>query len=79
MIPLTVVVLWLDKVVVLVLYLKADVDEAVKAARAAFARGSKWRKLDPSKKGQLMNKLARLMRDNISYMAVTMCFILLFW
>ncbi|KAH3809563.1 aldehyde dehydrogenase 1A1-like isoform X2 [Dreissena polymorpha] len=48
---------------------KADVDLAVKAARAAFRRGSPWRKLDASKRGQLMNKLARLMRDNITYIA----------
>ncbi|KAH3809551.1 hypothetical protein DPMN_137924 [Dreissena polymorpha] len=48
---------------------KADVDLAVKAARAAFRRGSPWRKLDASKRGQLMNKLARLMRENITYIA----------
>lgn len=48
-------------------------DEAVKAARVAFSRRSAWRKLDPSKKGQLMNKLAKLMKDNISYIAVSLC------
>lgn len=40
---------------------KADVDKAVKAARAAFKVGSPWRTMDASKRGQLMNRLADLM------------------
>lgn len=52
--------------------LQADIDDAVKAARAAFKRGSPWRKLDASKKGQLINKLADLMKENVSYLAVSL-------
>ncbi len=33
---------------------KADVDKAVKAARAAFAIGSEWRTMDASERGRLM-------------------------
>ena len=39
----------------------ADVDVAVKAAAAAFARGSPWRTLDASARGVLLTKLALLM------------------
>jgi len=49
---------------------QADVDLAVTAARKAFSRRSPWRKLDASKRGQLMMKLASLMKDNITYLAV---------
>lgn len=35
---------------------KADVDLAVKAAQAAFARGSQWRNLDASARGKLLNR-----------------------
>lgn len=38
-----------------------DVDVAVKAAHAAFTRGSAWRRLDSSERGRLLNKLADLM------------------
>ncbi|XP_060580697.1 aldehyde dehydrogenase, mitochondrial-like [Ruditapes philippinarum] len=48
---------------------KDDIDDAVSAARAAYKRGAPWRKLDASKKGQLLNKLADLMKQNISYLA----------
>ena len=50
--------------------LQADVDDAVKAARAAFKRGSRWRKLDASKRGQLINKLADLIKRDIKFLAV---------
>ncbi|XP_026072658.1 aldehyde dehydrogenase family 1 member A3-like [Carassius auratus] len=33
---------------------KADVDEAVKAARAAGQRGSQWRRMDASSRGRLL-------------------------
>lgn len=36
---------------------KADVDVAVAAAKAAFARGSEWRSLDASARGILINKV----------------------
>ncbi|CAD7092576.1 unnamed protein product [Hermetia illucens] len=39
---------------------EADVDSAVLAARKAFHRNSAWRKLDPSGRSQLINKLADL-------------------
>lgn len=35
---------------------KADVDVAVKAAKAAFKRGSEWRNLDASARGKLLWK-----------------------
>ncbi|CAO2584964.1 Aldehyde dehydrogenase 1A1 [Lemmus lemmus] len=45
---------------------KADVDKAVKAARQAFQIGSKWRTMDASERGRLLNKLADLMeRDRL--------------
>ncbi|MBN3308910.1 AL1A3 dehydrogenase, partial [Amia calva] len=45
---------------------KADVDKAVEAARAAGQRGSTWRKMDVSSRGQLLNKLADLIdRDRV--------------
>ncbi len=48
----------------------ADVDLAVKAARKAFEIGSEWRLTDPSVRGQLINKLASLMRRDINELAV---------
>ncbi|XP_006628723.1 retinaldehyde dehydrogenase 3 [Lepisosteus oculatus] len=39
---------------------QADVDKAVDAARAAWQRGSPWRKMDVSSRGCLLNKLADL-------------------
>ena len=48
----------------------ADVDLAVKAARKAFEIGSEWRTMDPSARGQLINKLASLMRRDINELAV---------
>lgn len=48
---------------------KADVDKAVKAARAAFARGSEWRTMDASKRGRLLFKLADVMEENLDYLA----------
>lgn len=48
---------------------KADVDKAVKAARAAFARGSAWRTMDASKRVRLLLKLADIMEENTDYLA----------
>ncbi|EEC20145.1 aldehyde dehydrogenase, putative [Ixodes scapularis] len=53
-------------------FTKEDIDEAVKAARAAFKRGSPWRTMNASKRGQLLNKLADLLEENIDYLAVTL-------
>ena len=50
---------------------QADVDKAVKAARAAFKRGSPWRTMDASKRGVLLNKLADLMKRDQAYIAVS--------
>ncbi|XP_053318350.1 aldehyde dehydrogenase family 1 member A3 [Spea bombifrons] len=45
---------------------KEDVDKAVKAARAAFQRGSPWRRLDATGRGRLLHKLSDLIeRDRI--------------
>jgi aldehyde dehydrogenase (NAD+) len=48
---------------------KADVDLAVKAAKAAFARGSKWRDMDASERGRLMYKLSDLIERDMKYLA----------
>lgn len=48
---------------------KADVDKAVAAAQQAFSRGSKWRNMDPSARGQLMNKFADLIARDLEYLA----------
>ncbi|KAJ8980941.1 hypothetical protein NQ317_000951 [Molorchus minor] len=48
---------------------KADVDIAVAAAKAAFARKSEWRKLDASARGRLLDKLADLMERDAEELA----------
>jgi len=47
----------------------ADVNKAVKAARAAFEPGSKWRKMSATKRGELMNRLADLIERNADDLA----------
>ena len=47
---------------------EADVDAAVKAARAAFETGP-WSKMDARDRGRLMNKLADLMEANLEELA----------
>jgi aldehyde dehydrogenase (NAD+) len=46
-----------------------DVDTAVKAAKAAFRRGSPWRTLDATKRGQLLFKLADAMERDRDILA----------
>nr|WCD24791.1 Tyr p 41 allergen [Tyrophagus putrescentiae] len=48
---------------------KADADKAVAAAVAAFRLNSPWRKLDPSARGRLLNKLADLLERDIEELA----------
>ncbi|XP_001603449.1 retinal dehydrogenase 1 isoform X1 [Nasonia vitripennis] len=48
---------------------KADVDKAVKVARAAFERGSVWRNLDASARGRLIYNLAQLIEDHVNEIA----------
>lgn len=48
---------------------KADVDLAVNAAKKAMAFGSEWRRMDASKRGLLMLKLADLMEKEADYLA----------
>ena len=48
---------------------KADVDEAVRAAREAFKLGSEWRTMDASKRGMMLNKMADLMERDYAYIA----------
>ena len=50
---------------------KQDVDEAVKAANAAFRLGSEWRTMDASQRGVLLHKLADLMERDRAYLAVS--------
>ena len=47
----------------------ADVDRAVKAARAAFERGPWRRKLPASERGRLLNRLADLIEQNADELA----------
>ena len=47
---------------------KADIDLAVKAARAAFDTGP-WRKLSPSERGRMIWKLADLIEQNLEELA----------
>uniref|UniRef100_A0A8B9E7Q9 Aldehyde dehydrogenase 1 family member A1 n=1 Tax=Anser cygnoides TaxID=8845 RepID=A0A8B9E7Q9_ANSCY len=50
----------------LCVFITADVDKAVKAARRAFELGSPWRTMDASERGRLLNKLADLVeRDRL--------------
>src|SRR6202453_3302263 len=46
----------------------ADVEKAVKAARAAFEHGP-WRKMPASERGRLMHRLADLMEKNADELA----------
>jgi len=48
---------------------KADVEKAVKAAKAAFKLGSEWRTMDASKRGVLLNKLADFIERDRVYLA----------
>ncbi|XP_038618979.1 aldehyde dehydrogenase, mitochondrial-like [Tachyglossus aculeatus] len=48
---------------------KADVDKAVKAAKAAFRVGSPWRRMDASHRGNLLNRLADLIDRDRAYLA----------
>lgn len=48
---------------------KADIDIAVAAAKAAFARNSEWSKTSPSQRGVLLNKLADVFEKNADELA----------
>jgi acyl-CoA reductase-like NAD-dependent aldehyde dehydrogenase len=48
---------------------KADIDNAVAAAKAAFKRGSAWSRTDASKRGCLLQKFAQLMERDRLYLA----------
>jgi len=48
---------------------KADVDIAVKAARDAFKLGSRWRTMDASERGLLLNRFADLIERDSEYIA----------
>lgn len=48
---------------------KADVDKAVKAARAAFDLDSPWRTMDASDRGKCLMKLADLIERDRAYLA----------
>ena len=48
---------------------QADVDRAVKAARAAFQLGSPWRRMDASERGRLLNRLADLIERDRTNLA----------
>ncbi|XP_046373568.1 retinal dehydrogenase 2-like [Haliotis rufescens] len=48
---------------------KADVNAAVEAAKTAFKPGSEWRRMDASRRGKLLWKLADLIERDIAYLA----------
>ncbi|ETN58358.1 aldehyde dehydrogenase [Anopheles darlingi] len=48
---------------------KEDVEVAVRAAKAAFARSAPWRQLDASARGRLLNRLADLMQRDTDTLA----------
>lgn len=48
---------------------KADVEEAVKAAKEAFKLGSVWRTMDASRRGELLHKFADLIERDSGYLA----------
>jgi acyl-CoA reductase-like NAD-dependent aldehyde dehydrogenase len=43
----------------------------VAAAKAAFKKGSEWRSMDPSARGELIRKLAGLIERDLAYLAVS--------
>ncbi|HOR28211.1 MAG TPA: aldehyde dehydrogenase family protein [Candidatus Sumerlaeota bacterium] len=47
----------------------ADIDRAVKAARAAFERNSPWRRLAAAERGYLLNRLADLIEEHADELA----------
>ena len=51
--------------------LQADIDKAVAAAKTAFQPESKWRMMDASERGHLLNKLADLLERDQVYLAVS--------
>jgi len=48
---------------------EGDVNLAVQAAEKAFDRKSQWRQMNASQRGGLMNRLASLIKDNLSTLA----------
>lgn len=54
-----------------VILFKADIDNAVAAAKKAFAFGSEWRSMDASARGVLLNELADLLERDRVYIAVS--------
>jgi len=52
---------------------KADVDAAVAAAKKAFELGSEWRRMDASKRGLYLNKLADLVIRDLQILASLEC------
>lgn len=53
--------------------MQKDVDKAVAAARAAFQRGSPWRRMDAADRGVLLGRLADLIERDRAYLAVSYC------
>jgi acyl-CoA reductase-like NAD-dependent aldehyde dehydrogenase len=53
---------------------QADIDKAVEAAQKAFQYDSLWRKMEPAARGNLIRKLADLLRRDVDYLAVRVVF-----
>ena len=60
-----------NRSLILVVLIQADIHKAVKAAREAFKLGSPWRRMDASKRGRLLYKLADLIERDTIYIAVS--------
>jgi len=56
-----------------IMFIQADVNAAVAAARKAFHPNSPWRKMDPNKRGVLLNRLADILENEAQYITVSFC------
>ena len=54
----------------LILHCQADIDKAVAAAKKAFHHDSEWRKMDASKRGLLLFRLADAIERDKAYISV---------
>ncbi|CAI9731050.1 Full=Omega-crystallin [Octopus vulgaris] len=48
---------------------KADIDKAVQACKLAFKRGTPWRRMDASRRGHLLYRLADLFERDIAHLS----------
>lgn len=51
--------------------IQSDIDDAVAAAKLAFARNSEWRTMSPTQRARLMGKVADLIERDAQYLGVS--------